>query len=316
MRPAYSIAECIEAFRRSKNPTAMLKALREVIAQRRTIEAMYGAYCFALYRPSPISTPSCAPSVLAAAVKAGHDLPLQEIVVEDLPGVGPQHFRTRLESIAQKGDSVLLGEYASDSARMVLLSRSGVLVSTYYNGQNGVRHLHSIAEGEGDNVFVSTGDSTKRLDEWEIHSGKMYFRRSIIRYTGGFTASAKVRGELYFGTDFSGRPNYLLRMSDRRKFPLPRPAFSHFVYAMRPYLSRYIICRCKAVDTVFLSDELIQGRAGHTIAIFDTAEEGYIYADVAPQPMVALEAISSRLSSYVDRAPQRLFEEKHGAIPV
>lgn len=88
-----------------------------------------------------------------------------------------------------------------------------------------------------------------------------------MRCFGGFTAAATVGAEVYLGSDFSSRPNYLLRLSDHRKFFLPDDAFRRYVYFMEAVDDRYLVVASK--------DLAILGGA-RSVSIFDAALECFV----------------------------------------
>ena len=80
------------------------------------------------------------------------------------------------------------------------------------------------------------------LDIWRVAPSGMQFSKRVMRLFGGFTGTARVKGDDYFASDWSGRPNYLLRLRQKKKFFFPQPAFTRFVWRMKAFDSRYILC--------------------------------------------------------------------------
>lgn len=131
----------------------------------------------------------------------------------------------------------------------------------------GVRHIHSIMCNDK-TLFISTGDSKKYLDKWELSDGKLVFVERILdKYWGGFTGCCKIQNN-FFATDFSQRPNYIYCLETSEKFFFPEPAYKHFCTFMLPVNNRYIVCLNQAMPG-FLPQR--------TISIFDTQIFLFVY---------------------------------------
>jgi hypothetical protein len=88
----------------------------------------------------------------------------------------------------------------------------------------------------------------------------------------GFTAVIRVNGEYYFGTDFSGRPNWIETMGGSRYF-FPQKAYRLQVTDFHAFLDRYLL----AFNTELL---VVGGRK--TLSIFDTLSRHFIYCENWP----------------------------------
>lgn len=268
-RPA-TIGHGFRHFARTRNPKHLVSAVIGIVRQGRVAEAAYGAFCLAVRRPMAVDSAGQD----AGVIDAGRQLAKRAAtgiaeVDAELAAIGglPPGFKSRPQLIVRTADGHVVGEYThvGRSARLLHVADGATRVIDYYDKHRRVRHLHSIALVGDDKLLISTGDAAKYLDEWQLRDRKLVFRRRVMRYFAGFTAHASAGGALYFGTDFSERPNYLLRLHDRRKFFLPQPAFLQFVYAMTAYRDRYIACCCGS----------LYGAA--SVAIFDTRVERFIY---------------------------------------
>jgi hypothetical protein len=116
---------------------------------------------------------------------------------------------------------------------------------------------------------VSTGDGSKRLDLWAVLNGKPRFVKPIRKNLAGYTAAAKVKDKYYFGSDFSGRPNYIGTL-DGRKYFFPREAYKLFVSQFYPYLDRYIVA---------INSELPSAGGRKALSVFDTVQQQFIFCD-------------------------------------
>jgi hypothetical protein len=250
-----------------------------VIRQRRTLELLYGVYCYLFHRPSPVC-----PSEKAAAwipflkqkPALTHQRRLSRVQIIELYGAAfkasllPPDFQgARCESIWHETERLIIGEYGDDS-RIACITPELCVISDHYRHVPGVKHIHSI-EGYGDSgeFLVSTGDSKKFLDLWTVHDAKMNFVRRLSKRLAGFTAAARVNGEYYFGTDFSSRPNFIAKLGGTKYF-FPKKAYKFQVIAFHPFFDRYIV----SINTEF---QFVGGR--YTLSIFDTVDQRFIYCE-------------------------------------
>jgi hypothetical protein len=163
----------------------------------------------------------------------------------------------------------MIGEYGDDS-RIAYLTQERCVISDHYRWVPGVRHIHAIHQYRHPGQYlVSTGDGSKRLDLWAVLKGKPRFMKPIRKNLAGYTAATKVKDEYYFGSDFSGRPNYIGTL-DGRKYFFPRKAYKLFVSHFYPYLDRYIVA---------INSELPSAGARKALSVFDTVQQQFIFCD-------------------------------------
>lgn len=269
----------VRRFRETLNLLVLIKALILVIRQRRTLELLYGGYCRLFHRPSRVASP-----VDGAALRA---------ILNEEPRLVPQKTRSRAqlielygptfrvawlprdfqgarpESIWQEDKRLIIGEYG-ESSRIAYVTPESCVVSDYYLRVPGVRHIHSIAgyENSGE-FFVSTGDSRKFLDLWVARNGQVSFVRRLRKNLAGFTATAKVNGEYYFGTDFSSRPNFIETLGGAKYF-FPPKAYRLYVIAFHSFFDRYLVS---------INSELKVAGGRKTLSIFDTVTQEFIFCE-------------------------------------
>ncbi|MEA3014403.1 MAG: hypothetical protein QOD42_2948 [Sphingomonadales bacterium] len=269
--PEKALTQILSDFRTRPSPSALVRAARAIFAQGRAIETAYGAACFMARRPSAeTATGFAAPlrravtrmrteSVERALLRWRAALPLLDRWIAEVP--------IRFHGAARVGAFTAAGEYGEGAPRLFLLSPRGMTISDHYAHNPGVRHVHCVHPLGPDSFLVATGDSCKYLDEWRIEDGCLVFAGTRMRFLGGFTAAGTAAGEVYLGSDFTSRPNYLLRLRDRRKFFMPAPAFLHYVYRLEVVADRYVVAAGKSLD--------IAGGA-RSISVFDAKAERFV----------------------------------------
>jgi hypothetical protein len=211
------------------------------------LEAAYGALCYLTARPGVVSktTEIDIEPMLHQIRVATVSLSTQRLrVLRDLAAAMPRAdapVDCQIHGFADIEDGFVVGEYGEGSARVYLKTDGRYSWSDPYGNDPRVRHIHAVFRHRGD-VFVSTGDAHKYLDRYSIERGDLRFRDRVIRLFGGFTAGCSVRDQLFLGTDFSGRPNYILCLETGRKFWFPRPAYNQQCSLMVPLRDRHIVC--------------------------------------------------------------------------
>jgi hypothetical protein len=176
----------------------------------------------------------------------------------------------RSEGMVVTDTWIILGEYADNSARLAHAGKKHFQIYDEYNLVSSARHIHSVHLSPCSTcVFVSTGDSKKYLDKWDVSNNEMRFSAGLVKRLAGYTAAVNVAGNTYFGTDFSSRPNYLETICGE-KFPFPKPAYKKFVCGLTALDDRYVIALNTAHAPV--------GDAG-AISIFDAKRQTFIHCD-------------------------------------
>lgn len=272
------IAATVRAFRSAPSVRSAFQVLLAIKGEGRLSEALYGAWCFARYRASqfdtgePVDGASDALERIFRAPLNWADLDAataEELMPAFMANFIPRETRIRANSILVGDGWCVAGEYG-DGCRLFYGDHAGTQsISTFYEADPAVIHIHLLHKLEGQKFAVCTGDSGKYLDIWEVAEHGIRFVERLISRFAGYTAAATVSGEHYFGTDFSQRPNYLLRLGDRRKFPFPGASFKHYAVQFAPYEDRYILCLAKGL---YLLDPT------WSRFVFDTFEERFIRA--------------------------------------
>jgi len=185
----------------------------------------------------------------------------------------PRDFEgTRWSCVCRVDSGLLIGEY-NEGRRLFLVSRNGCETLDFYHADSRVRHIHSVV-CRGDDVFVSTGDSRKALDLWTVEQGRPVFRKRLKKHSAGYTAAASVGDELYFGTDFSSRPNWIETLSGK-KFPFPKQAFLSYTEAMQAVEGRYLV----SVNKNMLAED-----RSKIWTVFDTVTGRFLYCGNSGAP--------------------------------
>jgi hypothetical protein len=275
-----SITEYLVLFRETKSFRYLVFAAFLIIRQGRLTEACWSLLCLLLYRPSPISKCAEKKGVIQGSVDMARNYSRLYLSRDALIRIYGETFLldqlpadfggVRSEGIVATDNYIILGEYADNSARLVHAGKKHFQVYDDYNLVSGVRHIHSVHQSPcATYVFVSTGDSKKYLDKWDVSNNEMGFSARLAKRLAGYTAAVNVAGKTYFGTDFSSRPNYL-ETTCGEKYPFPKPAYKMFVRVLAALDDRYVI----ALNTVLAP----VGDAG-AISIFDTKQQTFIHCD-------------------------------------
>lgn len=275
-----SITEYVALFRETRSFRYLAFAAFLIVRKGRLTEACWSLLCAVLFRPSPISTCAEKEEVIQRSVDIarnysriylGREALIQIYGEKFLLGGLPADFGgARSEGIVATDNWIILGEYADNSARLVHAGKKHFEIYDDYNLVSGVRHIHSVHLSPCSTyVFVSTGDSKKYLDKWDVSNKEMGFSARLAKRLAGYTAAVNVAGNTYFGTDFSSRPNYL-ETTCGKKYPFPKPAYKMFVRVLEALDDRYVIALNTALAPV--------GDAG-AISIFDTKQQTFIHCD-------------------------------------
>ena len=276
-KPAF-ITSHVQHFGKTKDVLSLLRALILVVRQGRTIELMYGGYCSLFHRPSLVA--SCGEEVRTSIL--GHRdefLHLAILTREQVLRLYGGEFKVcslpadfayaRLHSICRMGDGLILGEYGEGS-RIAYVTAEGCSLNDHYRAVPHVRHIHAVARyGDAEKFLVATGDGAKVLDLWVNTGGELRFVKRLRSHLAGFTAVARVKGEYYFGSDFSGRPNFIETLQGDKYF-FPATAYKLFVTRFFVFQDRYIVS---------VNNELVVSGGRRTLSIFDVVEKRFILCD-------------------------------------
>ncbi len=269
-----SITEYFRRFRRTGNPRFLAGALALSLRQGRFSEMARSAVMELTTRPSsvPSGGGECRNVIRRADPYLGCTFTREDMIGRFGDGFLelPEDFQgTRWSGICRMGDLTVVGEYF-EGKRLFLLGNGRCLQLRWYLRQSDVRHIHSVVS-LGDDILVSTGDARKALDLWRLAGDEPVFVKRLRKHSAGFTGAAKLGGRLFFGTDFSSRPNWI--ETDGKRFPFPRACYRSYVEAMQAVDDRFIVAvnRDKLVD---------KGRK--VWSVFDAAEEKYVYCGERP----------------------------------
>jgi hypothetical protein len=189
---------------------------------------------------------------------------------------GAAHASTLLHGFASVPDGVVVAEYGDRAARVFHLSEKTCRVSNFYAADPRVRHLHSLLTA-GDELYVSTGDSARYLDLWRLSADGPVFVRRARRALCGFTTCANLDGDSYFGSDYSGRPNFLYAYKANRRYFFPMPAYLQICRYMTAFRERYLIC---------LNGDLHAFGGQQSMSVFDTKAKQFVIAEPLSEPVI------------------------------
>ncbi len=259
-----SISGYIGEFRKTRNIKFLILAIVLVIKQGRVLETIYGIYCNIFYKPSSVKLDDEIVKKILINLKTKQNLPInskyskccnllaknlnRDELIEvygdnfDVHSLPHDFSGARKESIVYDERILIIGEYAAkeQSARIVFFNQETCHVYNFYNHLSGVIHIHSIHRYCDSQVFISTGDTKKYLDSWIINGKGMKFNKRVKKYFAGYTAATKINDQIYFGTDFSSRPNYIETL-DNHKYFFPLKAYTLHVLLLFSVYDRYII---------------------------------------------------------------------------
>ncbi|MCK5725420.1 MAG: hypothetical protein KAH22_01195 [Thiotrichaceae bacterium] len=285
--PLISISQHVANFKNTKNPYHLLKAIALLIKRGRVHELLYGFYCQVMHPPNQVFHDDEISTLVIKVIDENINHYKREFIsyqqLLDLYGQRfaikalPKDFAgTRSESIVIIGEQCLVGEYGMDnnSARLFVIDKKSCSINLKYSHTAGVRHLHAIHAKNNQEIVITTGDRLKMLDAWTLHKGVLTFDKRIKRYLTGYTGITKVANKLYFGTDFSARPNYI-ETEQGEKFFFPEKAYRQFVMSFHSFQDRYILAFNSHLDEFGMSK---------TLSIFDTETRQFVYCDVIQLP--------------------------------
>ena len=273
------ITSYIADFKTSKNPKYLIIAIFLLFKQKRVFELFFGIVCNIIYRPGKLinSNPiiinnildSCNTFLFSHKVFNRDELIHMfnnKFAIEKIP---QNFFGARSETIVINDNYLIIGEYSEFGKRILIITFNECFVNDYYNSFKDVRHIHSIYQHEN-NLYITTGDIAKFIDLWTVMNTKISFSKHLKKKLAGYTAITVIDNELYLGSDFSTRPNYIERLSDEKKFFFPRKAFKMYTVAFLKFEHQYIVSLNKELQ--FLESRWV-------VSIFDTQRESFIYCE-------------------------------------
>ena len=272
------ITSHVQRFRETKDVLSLVRALILIVSQGRTLELIYGGYCSLFHPPSLVA--SCGEEVRTSILGHRDEFLHSPVLTRDqvLRAYGgefkvcslPADFAFAMRhSICRMGDGLIIGEYGEDS-RIAYVTPEACTINDHYRAVPQVRHIHAVVRyGDAEQFLVATGDGAKVLDLWVQTAGELRFVKRLRRYLAGFTAVARVKGEYYFGSDFSGRPNFIETLQGDKYF-FPVKAYKLFVSRFFVFHDRYIVS---------VNNELVVSGGRKTLSIFDVVEKRFILCD-------------------------------------
>jgi hypothetical protein len=274
-----SITRLVERFKRTRSLSVLFQLAVQIVRQGRATELAYGGFCALFHHPSAIHRWGDTGALTRISGEKGEYLRRavlsrsqliqtfnDRFAVDTLPS---DFEAARRESVRVDGKCLILGEYG-EGARIACVTAKSCVLSEYYGEIRGVRHIHAIHPyGHAGEYLVSTGDRKKLLDLWVINEDELRFERRLRSHLAGYTAVAEVNGRYYFGTDFSGRPNYIEVLGGGRYF-FPQQAYRLHAATFHVVLDRYIVS---------VNKELEPSGGRRTLSVFDTHSMQFVYCD-------------------------------------
>lgn len=286
----------IESFKKTKKIRFLFKAAAQILKEKRGYEMAYGGYCILFRPPSPIRTVDDEElrviiDNFCSQYLYGFFYTREQLISKfgeqyDVQSLPSDFAVARIESIAETDDSLIIGEYADNSARIAHITKNACTIHNFYNQIAGVRHIHAIYYCRiSGTVFVTTGDTLKLLDQWQIKENELVYVKRIKKRFAGYTAITKANDTFYFGTDFSSRPNYIESL-DRKKHFFPKKAYYKHCLTLYSVLDRYVA----AINTAM--DEFGKQK---TLSIFDGVKKEFIFCEEMEKIIEPYKDNSSRL---------------------
>jgi len=279
-----SIAEYVVKFKKTKNPFHLIKAIILIVRQGKIDEVVFSIYCQFFFKPSKVlvrnddELEECMnmASKAVALYKDRRFFSRDQLIESfgdkfNVRALPLDFIGCRTESIIQTNNLLIVGDYgtANDSATIAIICRERCTLNNFYNQLQGVRHIHSIHLFNKSEILISTGDTKKFTDLWIVEGNNIKFKKRIRRYLAGYTAAIKVNNQHFFGTDFSGRPNFIETL-DGERYYFPSKAYKMWVFAFYSFSDRYIAS---------INTELIHEGNRKTLSIFDTANKQFVFCE-------------------------------------
>jgi len=287
------IAEYISEFKKSKNPYYLVRAFSLLIQEGRLIESLWSFWCIIRYNPSKIVLEDDAiiqqAKLLISQLNNDPFFLSRNNIIEKyktnyLLKLPTDFNGARTESIVETNGMIIIGEYATASAKLIVATKNECKTHLFYQKIKGVRHIHSVHQiGETAKLLIATGDKKKMVDQWEIGLGTITFEKRLSKRLSGYTTSIRVNNVDFFGTDFSSRPNYITTL-DGEKYFFPLIAYKKFTEAFLNLNNRYIL-------SINLGHKPIDEKIA--ASIFDTKLREFIYCDYVSIPNISQDDLSN-----------------------
>lgn len=169
----------------------------------------------------------------------------------------------RRNSIVETADGLIAGEYGQPGARILYRSAAGESLFEPYATDPGVWHIHAILPMADGRFLVATGDSKKYLDLMEIGAGGCRIHKRIERFCAGYTGMARHGDEIWAGSDFSERANFIKRLGRRRKHFLPPSCARNYVIAIDSVDPSHLLVITRRLNS-FMGDALLFDTVGQS----------------------------------------------------
>lgn len=148
------------------------------------------------------------------------------IILDKVTGM---QFNARKQAIIRHKTFSVAGEYGQPGARIVIWNKARMRLFDPYKSKR-VFHIHAMEYLGEDNYAVTTGDSKKYLDILRIDWASCYLLHRLEHFGAGYTALLMVDGQLWGGSDFAERSNFIVKLTGgRRIFYLPKNCYGQYV---------------------------------------------------------------------------------------
>ena len=135
----------------------------------------------------------------------------------------------RRNSVVERADRLIAGEYGQPGARILYRTAAAEMLFDPYANDAGVWHIHAILPLADGRFLVATGDRKKYLDLMEIDAAGCRIHKRIERLCAGYTGMARHGDDIWAGSDFSERANFIKKVGGSRKHFLPAACAKNYV---------------------------------------------------------------------------------------
>lgn len=190
-----------------------------VIKEKRTLELLWGVYCFLFYRPGKILNKIQNNSIF---LKNNYYLFKKSNL----------NILCREENVYKSKNFSIYAEYGQPGARIVFDYIDNFIIYNPYKLDKNVYHIHCICHIDEDLFYITVGDTAKYLDIIKINKYECKIISRISNKLAGYTAIIKVSRDFWAGTDFSHRPNYLINLANGEKYFYPSSAYIEYTLSL------------------------------------------------------------------------------------